>query len=200
MKKAALVILLMTLPVLMRAGGPRLSFGLEWGYTSTFLKTSQHNFICEEGYRIIENPVSWRYLSNGAVLARAGADLTENINLSLYSGLLGVYSKRWIVPLELRMRWCPSGLYNEGILLQAGGGLGFPTSSLYETGARAVAGVGYRLPIYRTLSVDLILSWNFTLDSETILDPDTGDKVPRYRITSNSTEYQAFNLSIALNF
>lgn len=201
MKKLLSLVILLLLPsAILKAGTPRITWGLEWGYTATMLKTSQHNFICDEGYRIIENPVTWRYFSNGSVLACAGADITEHINLSAYTGLQGVYSRRWVVPAMLRMKWSPSGLRSDGFMLIAGGGHVFPTTTLRETGMETQAGVAYRIAFIRGLSVDLLLTWNFTLDWENITDPDTRKLVPRTNITNNSTEYQALNLSIALNF
>ena len=200
MKRLLPVLLLILLSMPARAAWPRFSFGLEWGYTATFLKTSQHNYICSEGYRIIENPVSWRYFSNGSVLVNAGADIGKYINLSVYSGLQGVYSKRWVVPAMLRIRWCPAGLASDGFLFMAGSGATFPTKVLRETGMESQLGVGYRLALIKGLSVDILFSYNFTLDSENIVDPDTRTYVRRSLMTTNSTEYQAVNLSVALNF
>lgn len=199
-KLVSIFLLLLCTATLLHAGKPRLSYGLEWGYSGTFLKTSQHNYICSEGYRIVDNPVTWRYFSNGSVLGNVGVSLNDNINLSVYSGLLGVYSKRWMVPVELRARWCPSGLYSDGLIVHAGAAVNFPTASLYETGMRAIAGAGYRVAVFRSISVDLLISYNFTLDSETIMDPDTRKPVHRTMIETNTTEYQAVNISLAINF
>lgn len=199
-KLLSLWLLLLLSSALLRAGLPRISWGLEWGYTGTFLKTAHQNFICNEGYRIVENPVYSNYFSNGSVLANAGVDMTGKLNLSLYSGLQGVYSKRWMVPLELRARWCPSGLYSDGLILTGGGGLAFPTSPLRETCFRARAGVGYRMALIKEMSVDFIFSWMFTTDREMLIDPDTHLYVPPTMITRNTAEYQAFNFSVALNF
>ncbi len=201
MKKLLAIVILVALSSFqLKAGMPHISFGAEWGYTGTFLKTSQHNFICSEGYRIIENPVSGRYFSNGSVLVNAGVDVSGKINLSVYSGLQGVYSHRWVVPVMMRMRWCPAGLDSDGFLLFAGGGATFPTTVLRETGAESQLGVGYRVALFKGISVDLLLSWNVTLDSETIIDPDTRMPVPRNKMTTNTTEYQGINISLALNF
>ena len=200
MKKLLLVILLLSQAVLLRAWQPRFSYGLEWGYTATFLKSSQHNFICNEGYRIIDEASAACFYSNGAVMAFGGADLFDVLNVSFGSGVLGVYSRRWVVPLELRAKWCPAGLRSNGFLLQAASAVTFPTTSLHESGIRALAGVGYRIALYRNLSLDLLLSWNFTLDHENITDPDTKNSVPRWMITPNTTEYQGVNFSVALNF
>ena len=104
--------LLLTLALLMPAAGlsawtPKPSFGIEWGYTGTFLRTHQYNYIYSAGSRIIDNGSMWWYYSNGSILANAGLDVSSKVNLSVYSGLLGVYSRRWMVPVELRARWCP---------------------------------------------------------------------------------------------
>lgn len=201
MRKLLLTIsLALLLPQLAGAWTPRFSYGLEWGYTGTFLKTAQHNFICNEGYRIIENPTVLRYFSNGLVMAGAGADLGNNLNLSVYSGVQGIYSERLAIPLEMRVKWCPGGLHADGLLLMAGSGLSFPVKYPRETGFIAQAGGGYRIVLNRTMSVDLTARWNFTLDHEDIIDPDTRRTVPRSLISSNTAEYQAINLSIALNF
>ena len=178
----------------------RLSYGLEWGYTATFLKTAQHNFICAEGYRITETPRSWQYFSNGSIMANAGVDLGRSFNLSVYSGIIGVYSDRWTVPAELRLRFCPAGLLSDGAVLHAGTAALFPLIPLYETGFRANLGGGYRLSLYKGISVDFLLSFNFTLDHERLRDPDTMDYVPRARIVWNTAEYYAVNASVAINF
>ena len=201
MKKLIPLLLLVVLPsAVMRAGMPRISWGLEWGYNGTFLKTAQRNFICNEGYRIVENPTQLSFFSNGSVLANAGVDLTGKLNLSLYSGLQGVYSKRWMVPLELRVRWCPSGLYSDGLIVTGGGGLAFPTAPLRETCFRARAGAGYRVALNKCTSVDFLFSWMFTTDKEILIDPDTHAYVPPAMISKNFAEYQAVTLSVALNF
>ncbi|MBR3075945.1 MAG: hypothetical protein IKH11_09380, partial [Bacteroidales bacterium] len=153
MKKLFLVVFLLMQAALLRAWQPRISYGLEWGYTATILKTSQHNFICNEGYRIVNDSAAGCFYSNGAVMAFGGVDLFDKWNISLGSGLLGVYSRRWIVPVELRGKWCPSGLHSDGFVFQAAAALTFPTSSLHESGMRALAGFGYRFSIYRSISV-----------------------------------------------
>lgn len=195
-----LIALLLCLPMVSFAWKPKISYGLEWGYTGTFLKTSQHNFICAEGYRIIDNPSRLWYYSNGAVLANVGVDLGGNWNLGVYSGLLGVYSRRWMVPLELRAKWFPSGLGSDGLFLQGGAALAFPAFAPRETGMRGLLGVGYRIALFRHLSADLMLSWNLTQEHENIVDPDTKNLVPRTKITSNTTEYQGINISLGINF
>ncbi len=200
MKKFLLVTLLLLPPVLLPAWRPKPSFGLEWGYTGTFLHTHQHNYIYSAGSRIIDEGAYWWYYSNGSIMANAGLDVSRSVNVSVYSGLLGVYSRRWVVPLELRTRWCPSGLTQSGAIVHAGIAAVFPTSTLKETAGRLNIGGGYRFKVFRHISVDFLLSFNLTGDHDLIRDPDTGKYVLRSDILRNYSEYWGINASVALNF
>lgn len=200
MKKTLLTLAALLYAACVLAWTPRFSYGLEWGYTGTFLRTRQHNYIYSEGARIIDNSAVWWYYSNGAVLANAGADLTNHLNLSVYSGLLGVYSRRWMVPVELRARWCPSGLASDGFIAHTGAALVFPTTTLKETAVRLNIGAGYRFLVYKHISVDFLASFNLTSDHDQIRDPDTNEYVPRSKVSSNLSEYWGVNIGAALNF
>lgn len=200
MKRTLLILTLALCALCLKARTPRLSYGLEWGYTGSFLRHCDYSFICSEGYRIVEHEDQWRYFSNGSVLANVGLDLTRSVNLSVYSGLLGVWARRWMVPVELRARYCPAGLHSDGLVCHAGAALNFPTKTLKETGFRVHAGAGYRLAVYRDISVDLLLSIQYTTDHDLIKDPDTGSWVPHSSIEFNNASYLALNISAAINF
>lgn len=200
MKRVLCILLLVLSGAVAPAKGPHFTYGLEWGYTATFFKHADYNFICSEGYRINETHDIWWYYSNGAILANAGVDLTRKLNVSAYSGLLGVYSHRWVIPAEVRVRYCPAGNDRNGPVFHAGGGATFPTSTLTETAGRGLIGGGYRFSIFRSMSVDFLLSFNLTFDHDLITDPDTHGYVPHSAITTNMSEYYAVCASIALNF
>ena len=200
MKKLLSIILLATLSLGAAAWTPRISYGLEWGYTGTFLKTWQYNYIYSAGSRLFDNGSSWRYFSNGSFLADAGLDISPKVNLSVYSGILGVYSRRWMVPVELRARWCPAGLEENGPLLYSGAAVTFPTSTLMETSGRLNIGGGYRVKIYRHITADLLMAFHFTFDHDIIYDPDTDMPVPRTDMVSNLSEFWGLNVSFAINF
>lgn len=200
MKKAFAVVLALLLAASVVSARPRFSYGLEWGYTGTFLKTWQYNYIYSSGSRIVDNGDRFRYFSNGSVLACAGLDLGDHVNISVYSGLLGVYSRRWMIPVELRARWCPQGLSVSGPIVHLAGAAAFPTASLYETAARVNAGGGYRVKVYKNTCVDFLLSFQLCTDHESITDPDTGLYVPVKDISLNLVEYWGLNFSVALNF
>ena len=201
MKKAVIVIatLLLLQPCLM-ATRPRLSYGLEWGYAGTFLNTWQYNYIYSSGSRIIDNGHRWWYYSNGSLLANVGMDLGEKVNLSLYSGIHGVYFKRRMIPLELRARWCPSGLQNNGLITYCGVAAMFPTAPLRDISPRVNIGAGYRVKVYKATCVDFLLSFAISGDHGSIEDPDTSSPVPAQDITSNFTQYWSAGFSVALNF
>lgn len=200
MKKVLATLLPLVLVSCILNARPRFSYGLEWGYTGTFLKTWQYNYIYSSGSRIVDNGNTPRYFSNGSILANAGLDLGDRVNLSVYSGLLGVYSRRWMIPVELRARWCPGGLRESGPVVHLGGAAAFPTATLYETAARVNVGGGYRVKVYGSTSVDFLVSFQLCTDHESITDPDTGLYVPVKDITLNLVEYWGLNFSLALNF
>lgn len=200
MKRLLLPALIILLAVPLQARAPRISYGLEWGYTGTFLRTHQYNYIYSAGSRVIDNDSFWWYYSNGTVLANAGLDLGSKVNMSVYSGLLGVYSRRWMVPVELRTRWCPSGLDQNGLVTHLGIAATFPVTTLQETSGRINIGAGYRVMVYRHISIDFLMSAVVTADHDLIRDPDTEYYVPRMNITRNYSEYWGINVSAAINF
>ena len=200
MKHLLLPALLVLLAAPLQARVPRISYGLEWGYTGTFLRTHQYNYIYSAGSRVIDNDSFWWYYSNGTVLANAGLDLGSKVNMSVYSGLLGVYSRRWMVPVELRTRWCPSGLDQNGLVTHLGIAATFPVTTLQETSGRINIGAGYRVMVYRHISIDFLMSAVVTADHDLIRDPDTEYYVPRMNITRNYSEYWGINVSAAINF
>ncbi len=200
MKKLLLTAILILQASVLLAWKPKPSFGLEWGYTGTFLRTHQYNYIYSAGSRIIDNGSNWWYYSNGSVLAGAGLDVSRTVNLSVYSGLLGVYSHRWMVPVELRTSWCPAGLEEDGLITHAGVAATFPTSTLMETTARINLGAGRRFKVYRHISVDFQMSFNLTLDHDIIHDPDTHAYILPDKTVRNYSEYWGVNISAALNF
>ncbi|MBP5522558.1 MAG: hypothetical protein J6X82_09085 [Bacteroidales bacterium] len=203
MKKILLAAFLLVFVPFAKAGAgdfPRISYGLEWGYTGTFLRSWQYNYICSEGYRIVDSDEAWRYFSNGIFLANAGLDLGDKLNVSVYAGLSGVYFRRWMIPLEARLRFCPSGLDTSGFICYMGAGAMFPVSVLYKTNLGAKLGVGYRVSVFRNISVDFLLSAHFTTDHDQITDPDTKQLVPAQDITKNAAQYTAVCLSAAINF
>ena len=203
MKKFILTALLLVFLPFAKAGAggfPHISYGLEWGYTGTFLRSWQYNYICSEGFRIVDSDEAWRYFSNGIVLVNVGVDLGDKFNLSVYSGLSGVYFRRWMIPLEGRVRFCPSGLDNTGFICYMGAGAMFPTSVRRETSFGAKMGAGYRVAVFRKISVDFMLSAHFTTDHDNITDPDTKHYVPTLDITKNASQYTALCVSAAINF
>ena len=199
-KTLATILSLLLVSTALNAMRPRLSYGLEWGYTGTFLNTWQYNYIYSSGSRIIDNDLSWRYFSNGSLLANVGMDLGDKVNLSLYSGIHGVYFKRRMIPLGLRARWCPAGLYNNGCIMYVGSSALFPTAPLHTVSPRADIGAGYRVKVYKTTSVDFLLSFAVSGDHKSITDPDTSAPVPEADITKNYAQYWGVAFSIALNF
>ena len=200
MKKKLLILLLMACSLEALAWKPNVSYGLEWGYTASFLRTVRYSYICSDGYRIVDNSAGFNYFSNGSILANVGLDVLPKLNVSLYSGLIGVWSDRWMVPVELRLRFCPAGLYEDGFIYSLGTSANFPTKTLRETCLRASAGAGYRVAVFRDISVDFLLSVGYSTDHDQIKDPISGDIVTYSNISHNDSGYLGISLSAAINF
>lgn len=200
MKKLALILLFLACSVKLPAQGLNVSYGLEWGYTASFFRTVRYSYVCSDGYRIVDNSSSFNYFSNGTILANVGLDLLPKLNLSLYSGLEGIWSDRWVVPVELRLRFCPAGLYENGFICSLGSSVNFPTKTLRETCMRASAGAGYRVAIYKDISMDFLLSVGYSTDHDQIKDPISGEIVTYSNISHNDSGYLGISLSAAINF
>lgn len=197
---ACLILLLLTSSFRAGAQEKRFHYGAEWGYSATFLRAWQYNYISSESYRVIDEGAGMCYFSNGTFYVNAGYDFCSKACISLYTGFAGVYSKRRVIPLELRLRYCPSGLREGGFICHAALGTVFPTGGMYGLCARGALGAGVRVPVFRTISVDFLASLQATLDRDRIKDPDTGADVPARYIRSNAAEYLALNFSVAVNF
>ena len=202
MKKAAVILsLMLALHAVAYAGGPRFSYGMEWGYTGSFLKTHQYNYIYSAGSRIIDYwPPQAGFFSNGTFLVNGGLDLSEQVNLSLYTGIEGVWSDRWMVPVQVRARWCPAGLEHNSFLHHAAADLTFPVTPTYLSSLGLHVGSGYRLMVYKSISVDFLLSLSIVGDHDQLIDPDEHYYIPQKDIMLNLSEYWGLNFSIALNF
>ena len=105
-----------------------------------------------------------------------------------------------MVPIELRTRWCPMGLEKTGPMAHLGTAVTIPTTTLQESSYRINAGGGYRVSVYKHISVDFLMSLTLTGDHDLIRDPDTGAYILSKDITRNHSQYWGVNLSVAINF
>ena len=200
MKKGLLILMLLACSIEALAWKPNVSYGLEWGYTGSFLRNVRYSYICSDGYRIVDNSAGFNYFSNGSVLANVGLDVLPKLNVSVYSGLIGVWSDRWMVPVELRLRFCPAGLYSDGFICSLGTSANFPTKVLRETCMRVSAGAGYRVAVFKDISVDFVMSVGYSTDHDQIRDAISGAIVTSSNISHNDSGYLGISISAGINF
>lgn len=65
---------------------------------------------------------------------------------------------------------------------------------------RASAGAGYRVAIYKDISMDFLLSVGYSTDHDQIKDPISGEIVTYSNISHNDSGYLGISLSAAINF
>lgn len=187
-----------------RAGAPLLRYGLEWGFTPTFLETHNLNYFSSEGYRVDDKGSDFNLTGNGIVLAEVGVNVNERLALSLYAGYAGLSRGNRVFPLLMRVSAFPKGMTNDGVFCFAEAGAGFhssePAVSTLPAALLADAGGGYHLALSHSIGLDFQLSLRYTYDHTRIHDPDTGGWIPEYDVRSNGVRYCALCLSIGLNF
>lgn len=181
----------------------RLQCGVEWGYTQTYYKYHHYNIVSAEGYRINEESNGFFFHPNGSLLANVGYDLTDRLNLAVYSGYLGLADNCRVFPISLRASIFPhNNMYEDGFFSYIEGGIGFrvPTLEKHDPAYFISAGEAYRIKLTPYCNLDFMLSMRLCFDRPMIANPDGGGYVSRHNIRSNSARYHALSLSIALNF
>ena len=84
---------------------PRFTFGIESSYVLTFMNRSHFNFISADGGRRDVKSFSAGLWSNGQFLVHGGVNLTEKVNISLYTGYGGIFVRERMVPVSVRVSW-----------------------------------------------------------------------------------------------
>lgn len=181
----------------------KMQFGVEWGYTQTYYKFHHYNIVSAEGYRINEDTDGFFFHPNGSLLANLGYDLTDRLNIAVYSGYLGLADNCRVFPISLRASIFPhNNMYDDGFFSYLEGGVGFrvPTLEKHEAAYFISAGEAYRIKLTPYCNLDFLLSLRLCFDRPMIPNPDGNGYVSRHNIRRNSARYHALSFSIALNF
>ncbi len=175
---------------------PRLTFGAEWGYVSTFFCFYHRNYRAVEGYRVNDKGSNAMYGGNGYLLGHAGVNFGGHFNLSLYAGYEGIGDGFCVIPVTLRTTWLfGSRAERSRWLCYLDAGYGFRP----EGDSRcflAKAGGGYRVSFSRSVKMDFLLSYRFAYAGIPFSDyagPVTGDRINR-----NDNFLNAISIGIGL--
>lgn len=180
---------------------PRPGFGIEWGGGASFLETHHFNYNTQEG-RI--NDVSTRFLfhAQAYVLADFNLHITDRIGIALVSGYQGIFKDREMIPLDLRLKFCPKGFSEDGPVLFAEGGAGFPVihKQANVVAALGAVGGGFRLALKDMTGIDFTLAIRGCLDHPDVYDEVNGLWIDSADVKRNNAAYFALTIGVALNF
>ena len=139
----------------------RFTYGVEWGFLTTFNVAYHRNFDSVSGFRENTRSIEWMFRGNGEALAHFGLDLGKRFNLSLYSGYSGLMDAR-VIPLSLRGT-CFVSRNTElpGWLVFLDSGCNFGTEN-DEIGICGMIGTGYRLPLSKRTRLDFLLAFRIS--------------------------------------
>lgn len=181
---------------------PRFTFGVETSYVLTFLNYSHFNFISSDGGRRDERTLTDVAMSNGQILVSGGVNISDKLNLSLYTGYGGVYRRERMVPLSMRLSWYSGGdpMKNRWIAF-CGLGAGFNDfSDLSRISAEGKLGCGYRISLNRSAKLDFLLAFQEVFTHPRAYESDAGNYVPVERLRRNNAFISAFTFGFALVF
>ncbi len=177
----------------------KVTYGLEWGYVATIQNGYHYNFFAPEGYRVDELDNSFGYISNADVHLHIGYNLSSRWNLSMYIGYEGIADIHQAIPVSLRMtRYFNADPMKDRWLSFIDLGSGICLKRRPEEILTGKIGVGYRLALSRSTSLDFILSARFIYTHpEIIYDKEP---VSFNRINRNNAYVTAISIGMALTF
>ena len=207
MRRTLLILLLSCLCGPLSAAGDgwaarHLEYGVEWGYTATFLYSYHFNYLSESvGARIDSRDALFSYKSNGHVQAFAGIRFARRFSVDAVIGWAGVYEERRVYPVTLRGTCFFPGYDRDGWKVFAEGGLCSCASLADKPVAIAKAGFGRRLMLGTRSALDLSLSLQGVSDHPIgVYDPMRGVSVPNDNLRRSDCDYLSLNFSLALCF
>ncbi len=202
-KRSAILLILLLSCSLSQAQGLRSAFrwGLEWGYGASAFRYWSNNYLdAQVSYRIWDEGHEFAFTPNAYATLYAGADIGRHLNLSLYSGTMGIYTDRQVIPVGLRATLAFRGNDSGGALAFLGGGFCFPGLSFSSPGHYLQIGGGYRIKLGSVMDMDLLAHLRTCDDHPPIWDEEDGAYVQDGNIRKNLAVYSSFELGVAISF
>lgn len=205
MKRLLVIIIALSAAGILNAGNPhareykKFTCGAEWNYISSFHYIIHHNFFSDVGYRVDlkENGVGCK--SNADVYVHLGYNLSQKWNISIYTGVAGVYDINKIVPFSLRVtRYFRPDNQGDRWFSFIDGGSGISLTRHPQAVAAAKAGAGYRIALSNASKLDFLLMYRMTL-THPELEFD-GYEVPINMINRNNVYVSAISIGMSLTF
>ncbi|MGM9762939.1 MAG: hypothetical protein ACI3ZQ_02830 [Candidatus Cryptobacteroides sp.] len=139
--------------------GRHLTFGVEGDYVVSFLDIGSFAYIPVEGFRVVEQPVDWKYLGGFAYYAHIGYDITRNLNISFYGGYSScIYN---MVPMSLRLSFYgKENRFKDRWFGFVDAGSGLSIQSKVKPIICGKIGCGYSFTLSGITSLELLFSLN----------------------------------------
>ena len=203
MGKKAYMLLIFSMLCYVNAGaGERLRFtwGLDWGICANAYFQEHNVFYSEEQSLVETDRAGWRYHTNGHIFGQVGVDIAQKVNLSLYSGYMGLGRGMRAIPLAARATYYFRSAPVSGPFVSLAGGWAFDEKWKQKSGYTGQAGLGYRWAVGSGLMMDLSAGVRLSqYHPREFVDFFTGSLVSGERYVSARSFVGGLYLSLALH-
>ena len=194
------LVLLLSFGAVSRAEGPRLRYGLQWGYNAKVASTYAYTIYNTNGSRISDSqPLTADYYTNAFVSADLGLEFLNYLAVMVKAGYRGVAKDYRIMPGELQLSIFPWGYAESGLFFFGGGGFALRDWNLEDKINLLSAGMGLRRNMGLKISLDGFLKANLTACSPLPVDQYEG-QIPRDRTVYSRAKHISVDLGVALYF
>lgn len=181
--------------------GSRVEFGVEWGYTGTFLHKYHNDYIdSTDGYRIDVRDTDYLLYSNAFMQAGVQFEAAKHYALALNAGFAGVFQERRMFPILLRFSYFFRSFQEDGVFAMAEAGKAFVFDDKVLKNNIARLGAGYRISLSSKNSIDFKSFVQLATDHPDIYNMNLGHKVQPAYLNCSDSYYGALVFSLALSF
>ncbi len=178
---------------------PRITWGVEWGYTASFYTGWHYNYFSPERYRIDERGKKLKYKNNAEASLHVGYNFDRYWNLALYAGYAGIGQYGRAVPLTVRVtRFFGDNPMNDRWFAFVDLGSGICIKKHPQEIFSGKAGGGRRLSLGRNTKLDFIVSAKSVYTHTAIKYERTW--IPEEMTNRNEAYVIAMSLGLSLTF
>ena len=183
------------------AEGPRVRYGIQWGYNAMAVSGSEYTYLTDIGYRVSDGePLHPDYYTNAFVSADLGVEFLRSLALTARVGYRGISAGYRAFPAELQLAWFTKGYEASGIFVCAGWGTALTEAFSTDDNINLVfAGAGYRKSLSRKISLDGFVKGHHISCSPLPVDEYDG-VIPRERTVYSRSTHLSVDFGIALYF
>ena len=183
------------------AEGPRLRYGIDWGYNAKAFGESEYTYLTDIGYRVSDGePLHPDYYTNAFVSADLGVEFLRYLALTTRVGYRGIFEGYRAFPAELQLAWFFKGYDAAGFFVCAGGGTAITEGLAFDDNINLIsAGGGYRKNLGRKINMDGFIKVQHISCSPLPVDEYDG-VIPRDRTVYSRSTHISVDFGVALYF